>query len=65
MNNHQIRHIAQVANVTAFAQFGVFGYAGLQSEPIDWLAVVVSGGVFALLQLLAGWVLGSVREEKS
>jgi hypothetical protein len=63
MNGHQIRHIAQVFNVAAFAEFGVLGYAGLKVEPMDWLAIGASAAVFLLGQALAVYLLGFVAEE--
>lgn len=63
MNNHQIRHIAQVIHLTAFAQFGVFGYAGLTPQPVDWLSVNLSGAVFLVAQGAAVLLLGLIREE--
>jgi succinate dehydrogenase hydrophobic anchor subunit len=62
MNNHQIRHMAQAINVTAFAQFGVFGYAGLKTQTMDWLAIGVSAVAFLILQLVAVYLLGFVSE---
>ena len=63
MNGHQIRHIAHVFNVAAFAEFGVFGYAGLKAQPMDWLAIGASAAVFLLGQGLAVYLLGFVAEE--
>ena len=64
MNGHQIRHIAHVFNVAAFAEFGLFGYAGLKAQPMDWLAIIASAVLFLVGQGSAVYLLGFASEDR-
>lgn len=42
MNSPQIRHIASVFSLIAFAEFGAFGYTALKAHPIAWAELAIS-----------------------
>ncbi len=47
MNNKQIEYIAEVIKIVAVAEFGYFGYNGLQAN--DFYTVFFSALIFAYL----------------
>jgi hypothetical protein len=57
MNNQQLKHIVSVLNSIAVAQFAVFGYTGLTSDPVQWLQIGLSSLGFLNIQFIALWVL--------
>jgi hypothetical protein len=63
MNADQIKHIASVFSLIAFAEFGAFGYTAIEATPIGWSGLAISGLIFMNLQAFAVWVLSFLKEE--
>ena len=57
MNDEQLKYIAGVFNLIAFAEFGAFGYAAINVHPVAWVKLVLAAIGFANLQWIAVWVL--------
>ena len=64
MNNDQLKHIVAVLHTLAIAQFAVFGYTGLISQPVQWLQIGLSSLGFLNFEFIALWVLSFVRNEE-
>lgn len=62
MNSEQAKHIANGLRMLGVAQFALYGYTGLTADRIDWFVVALSGVVYALLEVLAFWILGRVKK---
>lgn len=37
MNDDQLKHVAGVFNLIAFAEFGAFGYGAVNGHPTGWV----------------------------
>ena len=63
MNADQIKHIASIFSLIAFAEFGAFGYTSIQADPISWTELALSALGFFNLQAFAVWTLSYLKEE--
>jgi len=64
MNNDQLKHIVAVLHVIAVGQFAVFGYTGLNSQPVQWLQIGLSSLGFLNIEFFAVWVLSFVQDKR-
>ena len=53
MNDDQLKHIASVFNLMAFAEFGAFGYAAINAHPVAWVKLALAAAGFINLQWFA------------
>ncbi|MDH4275841.1 MAG: hypothetical protein OEW08_12465 [Gammaproteobacteria bacterium] len=51
LNKEQAKHLADTLRVVAVAEFGYFGYAGLNGK--EWGMVAISTVAFILIEYLA------------
>lgn len=63
MNNDQLKHIASVFSLMAFAEFGAFGYAAINTVPPDWVKLALAAIGFLNLQWFAVWVLSFLQNK--
>ena len=63
MNNDQLKHIVTVLYAVAVGLFAVFSYAGLTTQPVQWLQIGISAVGFLNIECLAVWVLSYIRNE--
>jgi hypothetical protein len=60
MNNKQIEYIAEFVKIVAVAEFGYFGYNGLQAH--DYETVFWSAWIFAYLVWIGVVFLGELED---
>ena len=53
MNDDQLKHVASVFNLMAFAEFGAFGYAAINADPVVWGKLALAAAGFINLQWFA------------
>lgn len=63
MNNDQLKHIASVFSLMAFAEFGAFGYAAINTFPVGWMKLALAAIGFLNLQWFAVWVLSFLQNK--
>ena len=65
MNDDQLKHIASVFNLIAFAEFGAFGYAAINTYPVSWVKLALAAAGFINLQWFAVWVLSFLKDKEA
>ena len=65
MNDDQLKHIASVFNLMAFAEFGAFGYAAINAYPVAWVKLTLAAAGFINLQWFAVWVLSFLKDKEA
>ena len=64
MNDDQLKHVASVFNLMAFAEFGAFGYAAINADPVVWGKLALAAAGFINLQWFAVWVLSFLKDKE-
>ncbi len=62
MNDEQLKFVADILKIIAVGQFGYFGYNGVEHN--NYLALVLSGGMFIYLIVGAIMTLGKMEGKK-
>lgn len=62
MNNEQYKFVAEILKIVAVGQFGYFGYNAVEHN--NYIALVLSAGVFLYIVIGATLILGKMEVKK-